>query len=437
MTGAGDSDAGTTARRFALGRYGPAPLVLAGRYELGERIGEGATACVHQAEDRETGTAVAVKLFHAGAVELGRNRRDQEIAALRAVRHPGLVGFVDAGVDEGHAYLVMDCVHGPNLSEWLRSGPLPADQVVKLGAQLAEALAHVHAHAVTHRDLKPANILMSDDGPRIADFGVARIVDATRVTNTGAVVGTAAYLSPEQVLGEHPGPASDVYALGLVLLECLTGVREYPGTAAETAVVRLHRSPGVPSGTPEPLARTLRAMTMRDPEERPSATAVARALRGTETLRLPIKTRLAVFCRRHRVSRRRAVLAAGLPVVLVAAGTLLLATPLRPGTGSAPGPEPAPVPVSPPSSAPSDSPDSAPRHSSSAPTTPSAPTAHSTKADAPAQTTTIPPSTTTRTVPMPPGQANPPDRNPPKTPPGQTKKPKAPGQGPPGGMPPH
>ncbi|MET9261256.1 serine/threonine-protein kinase [Amycolatopsis sp. NPDC004079] len=437
MTGAGDSDAGTTARRFALGRYGPAPLVLAGRYELGERIGEGATACVHQAEDRETGTAVAVKLFHAGAVELGRNRRDQEIAALRAVRHPGLVGFVDAGVDEGHAYLVMDCVHGPNLSEWLRSGPLPADQVVKLGAQLAEALAHVHAHAVTHRDLKPANILMSDDGPRIADFGVARIVDATRVTDTGAVVGTAAYLSPEQVLGEHPGPASDVYALGLVLLECLTGVREYPGTAAETAVVRLHRSPRVPSGTPEPLARTLRAMTMRDPEERPSATAVARALCGTETLRLPIKTRLAVFCRRHRVSRRRAALAVGLPVVLVAASTLLLATPLRPGTGSAPGPEPAPVPVSPPSSAPSDSPDSAPRHSSSAPTAPSAPTAHSAKADAPAQTTTIPPSTTTRTVPMPPGQANPPDRNPPKTPPGQTKKPKAPGQGPPGGMPPH
>lgn len=271
---------------------------------MGERIGEGATACVHRAEDRETGAAVAVKLFHAGAVELGRNRREQEIAALRAVRHPGLVGFVDAGVDEEHAYLVMDCVHGPTLSEWLRSGPLPADKVVDLGAQLAEALAHVHAHEVTHRDLKPANILMSDDGPRIADFGVARIVDATRVTDTGAVVGTAAYLSPEQVLGEHPGPASDVYALGLVLLECLTGVREYPGTAAETAVVRLHRSPRVPPGTPEPLARTLRAMTMRDPEERPSATAVARALRGTETLRLPIKTRLAVFCRRHRVSRR-------------------------------------------------------------------------------------------------------------------------------------
>ncbi|MGV9297434.1 serine/threonine-protein kinase [Amycolatopsis sp. NPDC003676] len=434
MTGAGDSDAATTARRFALGRYGPAPLVLDGRYEVGERIGEGATACVHQAEDRETGAAVAVKLFHAGAVELGRNRRDQEIAALRAVRHPGLVGFVDAGVDEGHAYLVMDCVHGPNLSEWLRSGPLPADQVVELGAQLAEALAHVHAHEVTHRDLKPANILMSDDGPRIADFGVARIVDATRVTDTGAVVGTAAYLSPEQVLGEHPGPASDVYALGLVLLECLTGVREYPGTAAETAVVRLHRSPRVPPGTPEPLARTLRAMTMRDPEERPSATAVARALRGTETLRLPIKTRLAVFCRRHRVSRRRAVLAAGLPVVLVAAGTLLLATPLRPGTGSAPGPEPAPVPVSPPSSAPSDSPDSSPRHSSSSPPV------RSTNAATPAQTTTVPPGTTAQTAPASESQAGPtsqPRRTPPKTPPGQTKPPRNTVTGPPSDKTPH
>lgn len=434
MTGTGDSDAGTTARRFALGRYGPAPLVLAGRYEVGERIGEGATASVHRGEDRETGAEVAVKLFHAGAVELGRNRRDQEIAALRAVRHPGLVGFVDAGVDEGHAYLVMDCVDGPNLSERLRSGPLPAERVVELGAQLAEALAHVHAHEVTHRDLKPANILMSEDGPRIADFGVARIVDATRVTDTGAVVGTAAYLSPEQVLGEHPGPASDVYALGLVLLECLTGVREYPGTAAETAVVRLHRSPRVPPGTPEPLARTLRAMTMRDPEERPSATAVARALRGTETLRLPIKTRLAVFCRRHRVSRRRAVLAAGLPVVLVAAGTLLLAAPLRPATGSAPGLEPAPIPASPPSSAPSDSPDSAPRHS------PSAPPVRSTNAATPAQTTTVPPGTTAQTTPASESQASQtsqPDRTPPKTPPGQTKRPRSTVTGPPSDKIPH
>lgn len=434
MTGAGDADAGTTARRFSLGRYGPAPLVLDGRYEVGERIGEGATASVHRAEDLETGAAVAVKLFHAGSVELGRNRRDQEIAALRAVRHAGLVGFVDAGVDEGHAYLVMDCVHGPNLSEWLRSGPLPADRVTELGAQLAEALAHVHAHDVTHRDLKPANILMSGDGPRIADFGVARIVDATRVTDTGAVVGTAAYLSPEQVLGEHPGPASDVYALGLVLLECLTGVREYPGTAAETAIVRLHRAPRVPSDTPEPLARTLRAMTMRDPEERPSATVVARALRGKETLRLPIKTRLAVFCRRHRVSRRRAVLAAGLPVVLVAAGTLLFAAPLRPGTGSAPVPEPAQVPVSPPSSAPSDSPDATPRPSSSAPAV------RSPRTQAPAQTTTLPPGTTTRTVAMPPGQAsqaNEPEGNSPKTPPGQTKRPRNPSTGPPGGKNPH
>lgn len=435
MTGTGDADAGTTARRFALGRYGPAPLVLAGRYEVGERIGEGATASVHRGEDRETGAEVAVKLFHAGAVELGRNRRDQEIAALRAVRHPGLVGFVDAGVDEGYAYLVMDCVHGPNLSEWLCSGPLPADRVVELGAQLAEALAHVHAHEVTHRDLKPANILMSDDGPRIADFGVARIVDATRVTDTGAVVGTAAYLSPEQVLGEHPGPASDVYALGLVLLECLTGVREYPGTAAETAVVRLHRSPRVPPGTPEPLARTLRAMTMRDPEERPSATAVARALRGTETLRLPIKTRLAVFCRRHRVSRRRAVLAAGLPVVLVAAGTLLFASPLRPGTGSAPGLDPAPVPVSPPSSAPSDSPDQAPRHSPSAP-----PVRSTNAATPPVQTTAVPPGTTAQTTPASESQVSPtsqPGRTPPKTPPGQTKPPRNTATGPPSGKPPH
>ncbi|MDT8914514.1 protein kinase domain-containing protein [Amycolatopsis sp. PS_44_ISF1] len=280
MSDADAADAGTTARHFGLGSFGPAPSVVAGRYELGERLGEGATARVHRAHDRVLNRTVAVKLFHPGTVELGRDRRAQEVQALQALRHPGLVRLYAAGTDEGHAYLVMQLAEGPNLASRLRGGPLPAGEVTELGAQLAEALAHVHAHHVTHRDLKPANILLTGGQALIADFGVARLVDATRVTASGATVGTAAYLAPEQVLGEHPGAPADVYALGLVLLECLTGAREYEGTPAESAVVRLHRQPHVPDDLPEGLASTLRAMTAREPEQRPTAAAVTRALRG-------------------------------------------------------------------------------------------------------------------------------------------------------------
>ncbi|WP_020661057.1 serine/threonine-protein kinase [Amycolatopsis benzoatilytica] len=429
MTGTGDADAGTTARRFALGRFEPAPPLLAGRYELGERIGDGATASVLRAKDQETGATVAVKLFHAGTAELSRSRREQETAALRAVRHPGLVAYLDAGVDEGHAYLVMDYVPGPNLAERLRSGPFPAGPALELGIRLADALAHVHAHEVTHRDLKPANILLAGDEPRIADFGVAFLVDATRVTQTGAVVGTAAYLSPEQVLGERPGPASDVYALGLVLLECLTGVREYPGTAAETSVVRLHRSPRIPPGTPEPLARTLRAMTLRDPDERPSASAVARALRGEKAVRLPLPVRLARLGRRSDAapSRRRTTLVAGLPVMLVAVGALVLATPVRPATGS--------VPETPADSSPPPASPSMPDPATVAPPVPAA------RTEQPPQAPAVPGSETTQTASIPgstasgppPSASSPPSA--PRTTPSQAKPSGGPHGPPPSGPP--
>jgi tRNA A-37 threonylcarbamoyl transferase component Bud32 len=343
MTDAEELDAGTTARRFDLGLFGPAPAVIAGRYVLGDLLGEGATARVHRAYDQLLGRAVAVKLFHPGTVELGRDRRAQEVQALRALQHPGLVGLYDAGTDEGHAYLVMELAEGPNLAKRLATGPLPGDEVTRLGVQLAEALAHVHAHGVTHRDLKPANILLADGRALIADFGVARLVDATRVTATGATVGTAAYLAPEQVLGERPGPPADVYALGLVLLECLSGVREYQGTPAESAVVRLHRQPDVPEGLPEPLSATLRAMTAREPDARPTAAATARALLGEAAIVPPPR------------GRRRLLLfasAAAVPLAIAAVGAAVLLNLTSPTTSPATGQVPAPVPaVTPPGNA--------------------------------------------------------------------------------------
>src|SRR5205823_4403033 len=144
-----------------------------------------------------------------------------------------------------------------------------------LGAQIGNALAYVHGHGTIHRDIKPANILIDREGqPKITDFGIARLVDSARRTATGVTVGTAAYLSPEQVTGAEVGPACDVYSLGLVLLECLTGRREYPGTGAEAALARLHRPPEIPASLPRPWPGLLAAMTDSDPSRRPAAAEV-------------------------------------------------------------------------------------------------------------------------------------------------------------------
>jgi serine/threonine protein kinase len=165
--------------------------------------------------------------------------------------------------------------------------------VRELGARLADALDHVHGHGIVHRDVKPGNVLL--DGlarPHLADFGLAHLLGGLHLTGTGQVMGTAAYLAPEQVRGADVTPATDVYALGLVLLECLTGRREFDGRRAEAALARLHRPPQVPDGLPYDLTRTLALMTSLVPHRRPTAAACAHALRGGGTTpALPAQSR--------------------------------------------------------------------------------------------------------------------------------------------------
>jgi serine/threonine protein kinase len=154
----------------------------------------------------------------------------------------------------------------------LAAGALDDRGAVEVAAQVLDALAHAHSRGVVHRDVKPSNVLLDRAGAaHLADFGLARLVDATRLTRADQVVGTAAYLAPEQVRGGPIGPAADVYALGLVLLECLTGYREYEGGEIEAAVARLHRAPHVPDDLPRDLARLIRRMTADDPRDRPTA----------------------------------------------------------------------------------------------------------------------------------------------------------------------
>lgn len=259
------------------------PEVLAGRYVLGAVLGRGGVADVHVADDTRLSRRVAVKVLRDTADDLSsRERFVREAHLLAQLSHVGIVTVLDAGFTVDRPYLVMELVEGSTLGQLMASGPLPPGRVAEVGALVADALAHAHGHGVVHRDVKPGNVLVRHDGRvKVVDLGIARLIgDTVRHTRTGHAVGTAAYLAPEQVLGQQVGPPADVYALGLVLLEALTGRREYVGTPTEAALARLHRSPEVPTTLPAPWPELLTRMTASDPADRPGAEAVATSLRA-------------------------------------------------------------------------------------------------------------------------------------------------------------
>jgi serine/threonine protein kinase len=184
----------------------------------------------------------------------------------------------------------MELVDGPDLRARIAAGPLASLDVATMGADLAEALHYVHERGIIHRDVKPANVLLAPSGfpgramhAKLADFGIARLLDETRLTATGSLLGTASYLSPEQALGGTIGAPTDVYSLGLVLLECLTGTRAYPGTAVESAMARLQRQPRIPGDLGHDWTAVLAAMTARETADRPSAAEAAQSLRALVT----------------------------------------------------------------------------------------------------------------------------------------------------------
>ncbi|WP_378185547.1 serine/threonine-protein kinase [Cellulomonas algicola] len=273
-----------------------APVVLGHRYRLDEVIGRGGAAVVHRATDELLHRTVAVKVLPPVPRDSDDLRRHEaEIRVLAGLRHPGLVRLFDADTvpvdgDDVQAYLVMELVPGPTLARRLADdGALTVRQTAAVGRAAAEALAVVHARGVIHRDVKPGNILLATDDcldleelpdhpVKLVDFGIARLAAATRLTVTGMIVGTASYLSPEQAVGSVLAPSSDVYALGLVLLECVTGRPVFAGTMAEVAAARLSRDPDVPDDVDGHLADLLVRMTRRRPEDRPTADEVAREL---------------------------------------------------------------------------------------------------------------------------------------------------------------
>src|SRR5689334_19251818 len=210
------------------------PEVVADRYELVELVGTGGMSSVYKAHDRLLERNVALKILHPhyGDDEEYVERFRREARAVAQMSHPNIVTVIDRGEDDGRQYIVFEYVDGENLKELVeRTGPLPARRAVELALEIADALAFAHQHGLVHRDVKPQNVLLTPDGEaKVTDFGIARSLDVEQgVTQTGTVLGTSNYLSPEQASGKPVTTATDVYSLGVVLYELLTAEVPFPG----------------------------------------------------------------------------------------------------------------------------------------------------------------------------------------------------------------
>jgi serine/threonine-protein kinase len=254
---------------------------LSGRYETAERLGTGGMSNVYKATDRILERTVAVKILaeHLSDDERFVERFRREALAVAKLIHPNIVQVYDTGVDEGRHYIVMEYVEGRSGAQILqRQGPVEPETAAEIGIQSCAGLDYAHRRGIIHRDVKPGN-LMVVGGPvgggemvvKLTDFGIARAIEQTRITQVGSVVGTAAYLAPEQVRGEEATPATDVYALGVVLYQFLTGRLPYEGSSlAELAVRQQNEKPLPPDTYNSEVPETLGAAVLRALEGDPN-----------------------------------------------------------------------------------------------------------------------------------------------------------------------
>jgi eukaryotic-like serine/threonine-protein kinase len=314
-------------------------LMLAARYRLGERVAVGGMGSVYVATDARLGRKVAVKLLkeelatEADFVE--RFRREAHAAA--ALNHPNIAQVYDYGQDGRQHFIVMELVPGVDLSRLLKErGRLSPDETVHVVTQVCGALSAAHAAGIVHRDIKPANVIVDQRGHvKVTDFGIARTLGQPSLTHSGALLGTAQYLSPEQARGQPAGPASDLYSLGIVLFQMLTGGVPFAGESPVAIALRhLHEdvpspsasTPGVPPALDEVVLRaTAKEASERFQDAGRMADALAHALAAPGTAWLPVAGRTAESA--HRVPRRRRMLAwaAGAAALAAVAAAVVMA----------------------------------------------------------------------------------------------------------------
>jgi serine/threonine-protein kinase len=305
-----------------------ADTIIGARYQLLERVAVGGMSEVWTAHDLELDRSVAVKL-------LGRHadpeRFEREARAAAALSHPNICRLYDHGNIDGRRYIVLELLSGGSLEDRLPTGrPLPDADAARIAQELASALAYAHGQGVVHRDVKPANVLFDEEGrAKLTDFGIARLTDASTLTEAGTILGTAAYISPEQARGEAAGPAADVYAFGVILYRMLTGELPFEADdALQLAVMHAAEDPrpitSLREGAPTELERLAMRALAKSPQDRPSdGGALLAELRDegedTQVLARP---------QRRRIRSRHVAAGAGLAVVALAgAAVAVLATP--------------------------------------------------------------------------------------------------------------
>jgi eukaryotic-like serine/threonine-protein kinase len=322
--------------------------VIAGRYRLLERLGTGAMAQIWLARDLELERQVAVKILRPDA---DRERFRREARAVAGLSHPNVCRLYDFGETGEGPFMVLEYLPGGSLEDRLAAGaPLADDETRRIASEIAAGLAHAHESGLVHRDLKPANALFDDQGrAKIADFGIVLLTDTAALTETGTILGTATYISPEQASGEPATPASDVYSFGAVLFHMLTGRPPFESSSA-IDLVRRHRTEPAPRvselrpDAPADLAAVADAALAKDPAARPAhGAALLGAIGGAETVvraPLPLEGEPTLVVPRARPARRRvsrrAVAAVLAAAALLAAGIVLAVVATGGDSGSSP-----------------------------------------------------------------------------------------------------
>jgi serine/threonine protein kinase len=311
------------------------------RFRLERRLGRGGMASVYLAHDENLDRLVALKVLECLAGDGdGRRRFLREARLAASLAHPNVVTVFDSGEHHGAPYIVMEYVDGRSLADLIAArGRLPPDEVVDLGRQACAGLQHAHDSGLVHRDVKPQNLLVRADGTlKVSDFGIAFSSEATRITTDGTILGTAAYLAPEQVVGEEVGAAVDVYGLGAVLYEALTGRPPIEvQSLAELGDAKVRRPEPVRRSAPD-VPPSLEGAVMWALERRPEARPASPAeLAGALVLQAAEAPTVRLRPIRAPRTRRRVTAAARGALLALAAGATALALGLsRPDPGPAP-----------------------------------------------------------------------------------------------------